>query len=1220
MASLRQLMKRIPWSTIALLTLGVLVLVALVVLGFRFHWWQTLEQALDIWFWLGLVLLILSAVLVVLLWFVPRKREKRFLAELHAADKEQSEPGEQERYAKLQERMQEAVRTLRRSPELRKKEGLPLYALPWYLLLGAGNSGKTTLLRSVAKGFPPFNRLGEALEGPTQDCEWWFFNTAVILDTAHAYAFPLQQDNDGSLWYRLLRLLRHYREIQPINGLIITLAADACVTLGEEALRQEAVQLRRRIDEAIEELGIDFPIYLVVTRCDLLEGFTEFCDQLPTHMTQQVFGYLREQRPRLPGPPTNAPAVGGFDTLFHTLTERLRQLRLAIYNQEHVPTEALRQKIFCFPEEFQALQRPLGIVVETLFQVNPLRSPPFFRGLFFCSALQQGQTVSFLRSALQMNGHTRNVTPGAKAYFLHDIFSRILLGDQSLVRATGKASRSRRLRHLLGLGGCVALCGGVLLALTHAFVSDRHVRAALKPEACAIMAEHDTGAFDLQQAARCRKLLLEIGQRNQQRVSWSRFLFNRTGRGVQHLQERYVQRFAAAVLAPLDTQLEQRLQSGGDALPVVFLLIRRIELSQRCLGWRGCPLTLPAAQRPDYALMLSPTGEHAPSTEQTTTLQQTYEAYLHWATAKEEILRQESADHAERLRQWFASNKFALTQILSWANQRYPPITLLDLWPASPTQASPAQVRVDGAYTRDAWEQSLQPFLQRAEAAVPAMDAELKNFRDTYRTQYFKQWHDFLAHFPSGELPWWPTTEQRRALVPHLLSADSPYNQVFEVTFAHLKPHLPLGLVLQATPPRVPASKAGENKPQQTSLLKRLLAVVTKTAPEQQTEEGNASSPAGGEASPDVPVWVRVMGRYLGSAARQTYQATILQVGDMLADDPLREKSVKLAQTGFQEEVGQEEPKHPILKAAWLVRKFQQENTSTDEKPAQVLWPLLERPVLFVWKVILEQTGLYFQKRWTENVIAPAAGLAELERINFFYGPAGKVRAFVDEFLRPFLADNETRPRQVLDEGIPLSAAFLTTLHNTKYFRPVLEVGKQAPQRIRVEVLRPATVESQINITVERAEFMLGCAAQTFRVAMPSQEDAPASTTGLWSFDACGDVVMTTVLSCDRQCVERAAAVGMTVPQTSMLRLSMRYQGQEGFFRFVQDFRDGSHTFTLAAFADAYATAEWQKLQPTLRQYGISTVRMYFRVEVPPALEQLLALKSQALIATRIVQ
>jgi len=264
------------------LLLGIIILVVLLILGNALGWWDRLGRTGVAWLWWLLVLLLVGALIavvvigvIVLRAFRPRYLEQRFLTRTHADDPNIPTDAEAEGYRQLQEKIQEAVQTLAKSPDLRKKRVLPLYAVPWYLCIGASQSGKTTLLRRVATSFAPFARPPSDTASPTQNCDWWFFNTAIILDTAGHYALP-KNEVEHSRWYRFLRLLRAQRALQPINGLIIALAVDTLASKRQEEVRLEAAEFRKRIDEAIRELGIAFPVYLLITRCDILEGFTEF--------------------------------------------------------------------------------------------------------------------------------------------------------------------------------------------------------------------------------------------------------------------------------------------------------------------------------------------------------------------------------------------------------------------------------------------------------------------------------------------------------------------------------------------------------------------------------------------------------------------------------------------------------------------------------------------------------------------------------------------------------------------------------------------------------------------------------------------------------------------------------------------------------------------------------------------------------------------------------
>ena len=117
-----------------------------------------------------------------------------------------------------------AVETLRGSHL--KKLGNPLYVLPWYMVIGESGSGKTTSLSS-ARLASPFEELGRVrgVSG-TKQCDWWFFEQAVVIDTAGRYTIPVNGDRDRDEWQKFLSLLLRYRRKEPLNGLIVTVAAD----------------------------------------------------------------------------------------------------------------------------------------------------------------------------------------------------------------------------------------------------------------------------------------------------------------------------------------------------------------------------------------------------------------------------------------------------------------------------------------------------------------------------------------------------------------------------------------------------------------------------------------------------------------------------------------------------------------------------------------------------------------------------------------------------------------------------------------------------------------------------------------------------------------------------------------------------------------------------------------------------------------------------------
>lgn len=71
-----------------------------------------------------------------------------------------------------------------------------LYELPWYVFIGAPGSGKTTALINSGLRFPLAEGTGGHQVkgvGGTRNCDWWFSDEAVLLDTAGRYT---TQDSD----------------------------------------------------------------------------------------------------------------------------------------------------------------------------------------------------------------------------------------------------------------------------------------------------------------------------------------------------------------------------------------------------------------------------------------------------------------------------------------------------------------------------------------------------------------------------------------------------------------------------------------------------------------------------------------------------------------------------------------------------------------------------------------------------------------------------------------------------------------------------------------------------------------------------------------------------------------------------------------------------------------------------------------------------------------
>ena len=1097
------------------------------------------------WFWPVVGALALVALFFAVRYGAPRLRERYFLkqsgSEYVAAGQESPE--------EFQARFLKAVQTLKGLPQLKGRED-PLYVLPWYLLVGEGQPGKT----SAVKGADLFSPLiAPSGNEATQNCDWWISNTSVILDTGSRYVAQADKARDRAEWYRLLRLLRRHREHEPVNGLLVTVAADSLASQTEEKLRADASRLRERVEEAVRELGCEFPVYLIITKCDQIEGFTTFFTPLPARVLTEVLGYVDDPpAPAVPG----APAVRGEETLerlglgLQTIYDRLHRFRLSLLDGK-IP-ETLKQPIFCFPEEFKALQAALLTFAKPLFSFDTRYHTPLFRGIFFTSAYQGGTPFSLLRRQLQVPDATPSREASNAHYFLYDLFLTILPRDRGLVATTAREKRRRGFSRFFGAGVSVGLVLLASFVLARASNIDSRIVTSVDVSQCPAPEARVPSHPSVDGAEACRRAIRELTQQNQQRSRWQTLWFTRSFQLEEELRQQYVQHFQTQVLTPLNVTLDRTVQASEDPLPLVLLLARRVQLGQYCTSAPGCPEPIAEDLQPDYALMLNPQREPLPPKANIEKLKATYLAYLSWQPSSKDALQQDLLEDHRRLQQLLSSRQFTFDRLLLWVNRRSPPITYEHYWELPPPLTAVATPQVEAACTKKAWEQEIAALLQQIQDAVPDVSVQLRNFRQQHITDCLAQWQRFLADFPQGAERW-KGSDKRLTLAMRVLGDESPYQRVIVDAWANVSAWLA-------------------------------------------AESGGAS----------LPPWTSQVQAYVSSEQKQAYMEALKQIRERLEKPPLTEASFNLVKDAFAEGKPPEEATNPTQRALVLATQLSGGGASASPAEANVLFPLLREPVRYVWTLALEQAGLYVQKAWSDNVLTPLAGLPPAERLAALHGPGGKAGIFAEQFLKPLLSG--TGP---LGEKVALPPEVTKTLEDEKQLKPLLS-GNIA-YAVQVRAGRRSDVDGVTPLLEDQTILTISCAGKPYRITTRPRdfsEGIETQATIQWSYQSCGDVSLTIYFFF----LERERRFGRERRQEDRppaaetkkrIQLTKRYPGSAGFLHFLQDFAKGEHRFEVGDFdPDPEAGA--------ILQEGVDGINVYYSVTVPPQLTKLTAMLQSA--------
>ncbi len=400
--------------------------------------------------------------------------------------------------AQLATRFQDAVDTLRKS----RHGGGNLYTLPWYVVIGPPGSGKSTLLQNSGLNFPLSDRFGkEALRGigGTRNCDWWFTDEAVFLDTAGRYT---TQDSDrgadASAWAEFLKLLRRYRKRRPINGVLIAMSMSDLLVLDENGRYEHIQAVRRRLDELAEHLRIGVPVYLVLTKCDLIAGFSEFFDDFNPELRSQVWGMSFPVNKTMDG-----SAAKAFADEFQLLLDRLNT---RVLDRVHAEADRSRRAaILSFPQQLGALRETARQFVEGVFAPNPYGSPPLLRGVYLTSGTQEGAPIDRMMSAVARTfgvDAARVQAKGAqqRTFFVERLLKDVLFKESGFAGTNPKLERQKILLQAASYVGVLLLTALLFVGFATSYGRNRGYLGKVQTALASYPVKSDLSAASTQKA------------------------------------------------------------------------------------------------------------------------------------------------------------------------------------------------------------------------------------------------------------------------------------------------------------------------------------------------------------------------------------------------------------------------------------------------------------------------------------------------------------------------------------------------------------------------------------------------------------------------------------------------------------------------------------------------------------------------------------------------
>lgn len=1081
------------------------------------------------------------------LWYLSRSRVK-------LAASEAAHPAATAKPSALSDltiKWKEGITTLKRSSL--RRFGNPIYALPWFMVVGESGVGKTSAvtrsrLTSLNKSISQFEPIVQTL-----NCDWWFFNRAVIIDTAGRYVSPDATQDDQGEWERMLELLTKYRLKEGLNGLVLAIDAEHLLK-NTESLERHGHAFRQRIDQLIRLFDKRIPIFIMVTKCDKIYGFDRWANVLPPESLNQAMGYTGSLEQG-----DNAETRFLDAAFAHTL-ERLKLLRLDMAAKG----VDLSPELLIFPNEFEQLRPGLERFLSACAGNNPYLEQPLLRGLFFSSALQNASSMPSALANLLQTPETPTA-PAQKGIFLHDFFERVLPTDRWTFLPTIIVNRwhqiTRNLLVVFWLSAFTAALAFILLSYIQTRASLHEIQQTYPRQE---LSQSSTEVEQLKAMERAVAVIELIEAREAQwQTRWLAFSPDIT-RLEEDIKAAYVRNYqnflrtAEPVLPGADTRSAEKLDDPKYAT-AVLALVRSINLSQARLNGADYKKLSAMPQVPANATAQLFPDLPRPIAEQASQLQV---AYKSWAPGNDPFMQQRLAQERDILRHLIA--RFPRMEwLLPWANTllNVQPVSLREFW--LPGSQGDNRGMIEPALTRQG-ELQLQSFLKELEQAFndPAeFQRHRLAFEHWYLAERINTWQSFAWSFTSGEQllvnePAW------RDMLGRVDTDTSPYYLFINrlnAEFANVNTNQLPGWILFAREFKTLRRAATAN-----SSLGKASGIV------------NTINAVGGPA-----LQQSVAGQSLGPMAKFPQSLTEIKnfsayakAFDVAAAEALSGdgKAYQLAVDYFSFSKNTATKTSALQTTHENFEGFRKSSGYTDPDD-QAIWHLLGGPLRLLTRYVLEQGSCYVQKDWESDVLwKTQMAVSPKETTEQLFGDQGSVWSFADGPAKPFLNQQANGFKAQAHQGysFPFSPGFVPFLNQSVSTRVESVVKAQLAQ---------SSIGKSANLLISSLPIGVnpGAKAKPFAVNLSiqcAQEEITLDNFNMeitnsfdWSPDQCGDVNLQI--------------------RIDNLVLNRRYPGPMGMASFVEEFVDGERIFTPEDFPQVQDRLDALEVQTINVRYNL---------------------------------
>lgn len=318
----------------------------------------------------------------------------------------------------IKKRVKDAICFLKKTSVVKNRKKPTLNSLPYYIMLGSQNSGKTTLLAKSELKFI----LSKKIQ-PTKNYNWWATKHAVIIDTPGKY-FAATKNKVNNIQKYFSRLIRKYNDSTLPAGILLVVDLNDFLRKSKTLKQDFFHTIREQLSTFTKVFHANIPTYLIFNKSDSITGFREYFDDVSREERQQIWGNLIKTKKI-----TDKSFADNFNEIFNKMIRRLNDQR--IWRLQHEHNQDKRILINEFPSKMSQLKKPINYLLNNTFRKLGKEFCP--AGIFFVSAVQEKITDCYEHDDTVSSACRSliNIQPPVnKAYFVHDLFCNHLFTEK----------------------------------------------------------------------------------------------------------------------------------------------------------------------------------------------------------------------------------------------------------------------------------------------------------------------------------------------------------------------------------------------------------------------------------------------------------------------------------------------------------------------------------------------------------------------------------------------------------------------------------------------------------------------------------------------------------------------------------------------------------------------------------------------------------------------